>query len=437
MSEQNISHNRTRRLLGGISAGALGRILGLAAPFITMPWMVHYLGPRGFGIWVTATGLTTMSAFLDFGLGNALLTRLSSAFGRDAIPEAQEAISCAYVALGSVALAALALGTLVGIVGAPALHLAEIAPLPGELAILASTLFGFVLGIPASIIHRVYYAKQQVAASNAWQVLGAALSVTVTFLCIHLQAQPWELTLAYALAPIVAMLAASLWFYAQNPALRPRLALASWPVIRDLLSLGLRFLSLAILTSFLLNLDNIVIAWKAGPEAVTNFSVPAKLGSLLMLVVTTLFLPLWAANGEAMARGDHAWVRKNTRRMSLYGGLLVAVMGAGLVLLGDRLIWLWMGRSFDQQTQVLAAVATFATIMAVTSPYNMQLNASGKVSIQIAAWIGFGLIAVPTKLFLVSSSTLWWAPLSSALAYACTVMPLMMYFGTVRFEKSG
>ena len=436
MPNNDRSKHRTRRLVSGISTGALGRLLGLAAPFITMPWLVDYLGPRGFGIWVTATGLTTMSAFLDLGLGNSLLTRLSSAFGRDALTEAQEAISCAYVALGSVALAALAFGGIVAMVGSPALHLFGISALPGEVAILASTLFGFFLGIPASIIYRVYYAMQQFAASNAWQVLGAALSVLLTFLGIYLQVPSWVLTLAYALAPVAAMVVASLWFYVRNPALKPRLALASWPVIHDLLSLGLRFLSLGILTSILLNLDSIVIAWKVGPEAVTQFAVPAKLGSLLMLVVTTLFLPLWAANGEAMARGDHDWVRKNTRRMSLVGGLLVAVLGAGLVLLGDWLIWLWMGRSFDQQTAVLAAVAAFATVMAFTSPYNMQLNASGKVNLQIVAWTGFGFIVVPAKYLLVSETALWWAPLSSAMVYAVTVLPAMIFFSSLLNSRS-
>jgi O-antigen/teichoic acid export membrane protein len=429
------SKHRSRTLIRGISAGALGRALGLAAPFITMPWLVDYLGPRGFGFWITATSLTTMSAFLDFGLGNALLTRLASALGRDALTEAQAAISSAYVALGSVALAALTIGGVLALTGGPILSMIGMTPLPGEMAIIASTLFGFLLGIPASIIHRVYYAKQQVTTSSVWQVLGAGLSVLLTFVCIYLQVKPWVLTLAYAVAPVVSMIAASFWFYAHNPALRPRLMLASLPAIRDLLALGLRFLSLAVLTSFLLNLDSIVIAWNIGPEAVTNFAVPAKLGSVLMLVVTTLFLPLWAANGEAMARGDHEWVRKNTRRMSLYGGLLVAILGAGLVLCGDWLIWLWMGRGFDQQAEVLAAVSAFAAIMAFTSPYNMQLNAQGRVTLQIAAWTAFGMIAVPAKYLLVSETALWWAPLSSAMAYAVTILPVMVAAGSIRNSK--
>jgi hypothetical protein len=91
-----------------------------------------------------------------------------------------------------------------------------------------------------------------------------------------------------------------------------------------------------------------------------------------------------------------------------------------------------MGRSFDQQTEILAAVAAFATVMAFASPYNMRLNAHGKITLQIAAWIAFGLIAVPAKYLLVSETTLWWAPLSSALVYAVTILPTMIIASTRR-----
>lgn len=412
--------------------GGLGRVVGLAAPFMTMPWLVGYLGDRGFGLWITATGLTTMSAFLDFGLGNALLTRLASAFGRDDLEEAREAISSAYAALGLVALALLMIGLTAALIGSPVLQVLHISPAEGDLAIISTTLFGFVIGIPLSIIYRIYYAKQQVAYSSFWQVLGAGLSVLVTFLTIHAGARAWEVTLAYALAPVATMGLASLWFFSRNPALRPTPVLASVAAMRSLLSLGLRFLTLSVLTSFLLNLDPLVIAWKAGPEAVANFAVPSKLGSLLMLVVTTLFLPLWAANGDAIARKDFVWLHKSTRRMSMYGSLFVAGLGLGLIAASDWLIWLWMGRAFDQQTAILSAVAFFAVVMAFTSPYNMTLNALGKVRLQIFAWMAFGLVVVPAKLLLVTDIALWWAPLTSALAYMLTVMPLVVCFRSTR-----
>lgn len=424
MTQHSKSWYRNRQVLSGISVGALGRIVGLAAPFVTMPWLVDYLGPRGFGIWITATSLTTMSAFLDLGLGNALLTRLASAFGRDAVDDARDAISSAYAALTMVAVALLVLGAVLFALTGPVLLLFDTTPMPGDTAIIGTTLFGFVIGIPISIVYRVYYARQQVAVANYWQILGAALSMLATYFAIRMGAQAWQVTLLYAMAPVAAMLAASAWLYLRQPALRPRSAGVSMPLIGDLLSLGMRFFALAVLTSVFLNLDPIVVAWKAGPEAVTDFAVPAKLGSLLMLLVTTLFLPLWAANGDAIARGDHLWVRRSTRRMSLYGSLLVAVFGVGLVCGGDWLIWLWMRNAYDQQTAVLAAFALFATIMALTSPHMMVLNAMGKVRPQIAAFAVFGAVSMPLKFLLVDVDQIWWAPVISALTYGAVVLPI-------------
>ena len=66
-----------------------------------------------------------------------------------------------------------------------------------------------------------------------------------------------------------------------------------------------------------MNADYLVIAHVLGPESVTTFSVPARLFAQLGLLVSLVNLPLWPANGEALARGDVAWVRRITARMTL------------------------------------------------------------------------------------------------------------------------
>lgn len=424
---------RTRRLLRAIMGGLVGRVVILLAPFIVMPAMLRSLGDLHFGIWMTAVAFTSMALFADLGIGNGLLTRLSGAFGRGDKQSIRSDISSAYATLSTVALGLAALGALAlfalgrGMADARGWEIDD-----RSIAIIAASLGAFVLGIPANIIQRVMYAEEKVVQANLWQIGGAALSVATAFGAINLRASPAQIVLSYAVASPLVLILSSVWYFSKHRDIAPRVSEIAWPAARDLMRLGSRFLLLSVLTSIAMNADNLIIAARVGPDAVTAYAIPAKVASLLALVITVISLPMWSANGQAIAQGDFAWVQAKARKMAFVGATAIAIVGLTLALAGNIIINLWADREFAGQQHVLLAFAFLYAAMALASPFHMILNSVGIIRVQIYSWGLFAFFTLPLKYFFADEKSLFLFPTISFFAYFVIILPAS-YFSSKRY----
>jgi O-antigen/teichoic acid export membrane protein len=226
--------------------------------------------------------------------------------------------------------------------------------------------------------------------------------------------------------PLMILIVTTGLFFKKNNEIRPSLGDFSKEKSFDLLRIGSKFLLLSILTSISLNVDNLIIASKLGPEMVTDFAIPAKIASLLSLVVTTLFLPLWAANGEAIAKKDYDWVLKTTKKMMFLGALIVLLCSIPLVLFNKEIMDLWMGQQFKNQEEILIFLCLLSLFMAVGSPWFMILNSLGRIKIQIKIWAVFLVLSITLKLILINGD-MWIIPLINSVLYGVIVVPFLAY----------
>lgn len=401
---------RTRRLVTAILSGIAGRFAALVAPLLATPAMLHYFGDADFGLWVTGISITSIAVMADLGIGNGLLTRIAAAHGRSDFAEISKYLSSAYAVLAGIASALLAL-TLLGF------WLLE-----GS-SIILGVFVVFFLGLPFTVFYQFLYGIQRVPTCNALLLLGAAASVLFCLAAIYFNTSPFTVVVSYALPPVLMSVGGAVWFFYAHSVYRPKVGSIEWQCVRDLLKLGSSFFLLSILTSVGLNIDNIIISARVGPEAAAAYAIPMRLGSVLSLVIMALFMPLWATNGEALAKHDYGWVQRSARRMSMLGFALVSVAGIVLIIGADNIIQLWVGRTFDDQKLVLAAAVVTAAAIAGTSPYNMVLNAMGRVNVQIWPWLAFVAVSIALKLVVVAPGTVWPIAAVTGVAYMVTVTP--------------
>ncbi len=432
MRLRSVLSGRTRTLFIAILSGFVGRAITALLPLVVMPAMLGHLGPVLFGTWLTAATLSTMAVFLDFGIGNATTTRLSEAFGHEDMSSVRRILGDAYAALLAISSGLLLLVAL-GPVMVPIFGLS--AEKSSQVAVVSIVLAALFLSFPGGIIWRLHQARHHFVTAQLTQVSAPLVTLLISLAAIRAGFSPLAVVTTYALTNPVVLMLWTLGHFATHPDQRPDFRGLRWTAMRGLTKLGGAFFVLSIFTLIGMNADNVVIAAVAGAEAVAEYGVPAKLGGILMLIVGTVFMPLWPLFGAALARHDIIWLTTTTRRMSLGGAAAVLVIGLGMTLFSDLLMNAWMHRSFANQQMILLGWTATATIISLAAPYNMVLNSAGMASQQILPWFVFVILSITIKSFVVTAATAWLSPWITALVYTATVLPAMKSLAKKQLDR--
>ncbi len=190
----------------------------------------------------------------------------------------------------------------------------------------------------------------------------------------------------------------------------------------------------------LLSTDNIIIARVLGAEQVTPYSVTWSLLGLTQVLTMGRLPYLWAAYGEALARGDDAWVVRMLGRSLVVGTAAAALLLVPLTLLGQPIIRLWAGPAAVPPSALLWWMAAWYLLLTPAQAVAAFLNASGRASPGLGGAPGrvpeclpFGLVGACPRCAgviatVVSYATVALVPVSIAAARAA---------GTLRNRRRG
>jgi O-antigen/teichoic acid export membrane protein len=380
------SKERYRRAILTSLASALSSVIGISASLISVPLTLHYLGIERYGLWMTISAVIAVLGFSDLGINNGLINGIAKAHGRDDRELARQYVSSAFFILVAVALI---LGAAFAIaypwIRWSSLFRVRSAQAMSEVGPAVAVITGcFLINIPTGIVSRVQSGYQEGFIANLWSSLGSILCLVFLLLVIHIHGSLALLVLAMAGAPILALvLNGAVEFGIQRPWLFPSWRYVKPGVSKSLLRLGSLFLILQIDGAIAYSSDNIVLAAVLGPEAVSQYAVPAKLFSLVTLATSFLTVPLWPAYGEALARGDHHWIRRTLYRSLILSAGVSVILSVALVSFGTRIIYLWVGPSIQPSPLLLAGLGIWGVVCSISNGIAIFLNGLSVMRFQV------------------------------------------------------
>jgi len=420
------SKERLRRALLTSSSAVIVRLISMAGPLITVPLALGYLGRERYGLWVTVVSIIGMFSFADLGLGNGLMTEISQADGRGDIPESRRCIGSAFVSLSGIAVVLLcAYAMLFPFVPWGRILNATSQELLRESGSVATVCFLlFLMNLPLSVVPRTQGGLQLGFQSNLWQLLGSALNVIVVVTAVKAHAGlPLLVFFTAGVQPLVSFLNGVVFFSSQRPDLRPRLEDFCWPTAIRLLATGFWFFLVSILMAIGIYSDNLIVAHVIGLPSVPLYSLPASLAVYMGTIASMFCTPFWAANGEALARGDIDWVRRTTLRVVKLNVVLTGAAALLFVVAGPVVLHFWIGLQFSPGRCVFGGMAAWAFVTSVAGPLFMILNGANAVRVQVFIFGSFAVASIILKVALAQRLGIAGVAWGSVVPYVCIVVP--------------
>ena len=378
-TEGGRSKERLRRAAMTTLAAGIAKAIGLLASLISVPLTYRYLGPERYGIWMVLISIIAAMSFADLGIGNGLMNAVSEAYGKDDRRLAQQHVTSAVILMLWIA----AFLVIAGAAGYPFLPWVRLFNVKSEAAAAEGAraflvlYASFVINIPLGVITRAQAGIQKGYTTQILGACGGILSLGAMVLVISLHAGLAWLVFASVFPGIIATLFSGWILFREFPWLLP-----SWHAYRTssahkIFKLGIMFFVLQCAFAVSFSSDNIVIAQILGASAVAVYAVPQKFFGFVSAVVSMGVSPLWPAYGEALARGDVAWVRR-----VFFGSLwLTLAMTVPLCTLlavaGPWFLRVAAGKSFHAPMALLVVLAVWAVVNAVSVVISMLLNGAG------------------------------------------------------------
>lgn len=369
-----------RGVLRGAFTAVAGRGVGILVGLATVPLTLGYLGGERYGIWVTISTFLAFLSFTDFGIANSLSNALGKAQAEGEHHLAARYVSSAFfifcLICAAIVAITLMLAPTLARVFFPNLQSAEARDEVAPALLLA--LLIFALNIPLLVTNKVLAVHQEIALSNYWGIAGTILNLGAVLSVIWLRGGLPALVLGSSGLGLLTNVACAVWVFGFRWAhLRPHFTRIDFSAVRDLMSVGWKFLVIGAVWMVNSETDNLVIARYLGAAQVTPYAVTFAVFANATLVQTLAYPSLWPAYTEAFAQKDFVWMRRTFASHMKLGFISASVVVVFLIFFGTPIIRFWAGETAVPPFATVIWMAVWNLMLATLYVASCLLNATG------------------------------------------------------------
>ena len=380
------------------------RGVSMILTLISAPIMLHHVDRADYGVLLTLTSIVGWVGYMDVGLGNGLRNKLPEFLAKGDFHSAKKIVSSCYVTLAIYVALIIVIFLMVspfvdwlGVLNSPTSDAGEIRGLTNVVFI------AFCIQFLFGLINSILFAYQMPAFQSLFTFVGQFIAL----IALVIQVYVFDVTSVLQIGavnsmipPLVLFLGSIGLFRTKLKEIAPSFKLFEFKSVGSILSLGLKFFVLQMITIVLFQANSIIIARVVSPEAVVEYNLAFKYVSLLTMIFTIVITPVWSATTDAYVRKDFAWINKT---ISLSRKVCIASIFIGvLMVLASKFVYgIWLGKgTIDINYSTTGLILLYISFEMLYKVYGTIINGTGKVFAQIILTGVIAIIYIPLAILL-------------------------------------
>ena len=380
------------------------RGVSMILTLISAPIMLHHVDRADYGVLLTLTSIVGWVGYMDVGLGNGLRNKLPEFLAKGDFHSAKKIVSSCYVTLAIYVALIIVIFLMVspfvdwlGVLNSPTSDAGEIRGLTNVVFI------AFCIQFLFGLINSILFAYQMPAFQSLFTFVGQFIAL----IALVIQVYVFDVTSVLQIGAVNSIIPPLVLFWGSIGLFRtkleeiaPSFKLFEFKSVGSILSLGLKFFVLQMITIVLFQANSIIIARVVSPEAVVEYNLAFKYVSLLTMIFTIVITPVWSATTDAYVRKDFAWINKT---ISLSRKVCIASIFIGvLMVLASKFVYgIWLGKgTIDINYSTTSLILLYISFEMLYKVYGTIINGTGKVFAQMILTGVIAIIYIPLAILL-------------------------------------
>lgn len=399
-----VGKSRSSAVDAAFVAGFTGKIVTTAVSLVIVAVAVRHLGLTAYGVVAVVAGLVNVLGFLDFGIGNSVISRVSAFLERGDMKSAGTEVTVAILVLSVIGTLVAMVGTVVSFMIPPS----WIFDAPGVSVIdvrLSLVVFFVSVGmaIPVLMGTRICLAQELGSVNNAYLMAGTLLSLVSVLISVLCDFPVWTFVCGLLLAPNMALLIQTIWYTTRSRYAVPLVIdSVTWRHVKTLTTASGPFMVLGFCSAISYQTNVLIVAYVLDSAAAGVLATALRVYSL----VGSLFLgglqQGWASSARAIEADDMQWVRNSFYRVFLFSGSIVLILSLCVFLVGRPLISLWVGPELIPPWMLMGALSIWTVYSFVMTQMSFLLNSADIVLPQAVVASVMLCLLIPLSIFLSS-----------------------------------
>lgn len=381
------------------------KFISVGISYWMVPILLSLLGVEKYGLWATIGAMIGWFYLFDFGLALGLQNEITRSLTAGAKIQVQALLSTGYFAMIIVSLVVMTLF----IIGNQTINWSWLLNVRQEIlgdlknAIVISVSF-FCIQFVLRLVGTLLIADQKSAVQGYFSTAGSIITLALLVgFYDSIKDSLAFVAVIIGISNLIPIVIATVVLYGgiYKP-LRPSIKAIEFRSVGRVISSGWRFLIIQISAVIVYTTDSLLITNMLGPEDVAPYAIAFKYMSVVLIFVTVVLKPMWAAYSQAYAVRDIAWIIRITRRL-IKGWFGVLALSVIMVVASPFVYDVWLGPSLYIPYTLTLLMALHMAILTWSQIFGNFINGAGHIRLQLYLAIYAAIVNIPLSIFLCLS----------------------------------